>query len=85
MDIKFPDFKLVMIMIVFPIILNSIQFWINDNILMGKKDNILKFINSPYHERSHTPQIPAKLIVRESIMVKSDKGDLNKSLSEYLA
>ena len=34
---KYPDLKLVLIMIIVPIILNSIQFWIQDNILKGKK------------------------------------------------
>ena len=74
-----------MIMIVFPIILNSIQFWAQDNILKGKKENILKFIHSPYHERSHTPQVPAKLIARDSLFLKEEHRDLNKSVSEYRA
>ena len=82
---KFPDFKLVLIMIVVPIIFNIIQFWIQDNILKGKKENILKFIHSPYNERSHTPQIPPKLQVRESIFLKSQKEELNESVSEYCA
>jgi uncharacterized protein YqhQ len=82
----FPDLKLVFIMIIVPIILNSIQFWIQDNILKGKKENILKFIHSPYHERTHTKKVPAKLQFFPDEMDSSEKKEsLNQSVSEYCA
>jgi len=75
---KYPDLKLVLIMIIVPIILNSIQFWVQDNILKGKKENIKK--------RWHAQKLPAKLGIDESGYHSSSKKDkLNQSVSEYFA
>jgi len=40
----FPRFKLVLVMMIIPLILNSLQFWILDNILQGSKKKTLKFV-----------------------------------------
>ncbi|CAI2377756.1 unnamed protein product [Moneuplotes crassus] len=81
---QFPDLKLVFIMILIPITLNVIQFWIQDNILKGKKENILKFIHSPYHERCHTPQVPPKFLSRSSNLDRMSRKEERKlSISEY--
>lgn len=84
---QYPDLKLVLIMIIVPIILNSIQFWIQDNILKGKKENILKFINSPYNARTHTQKVPAKLQLNEEqfLDVPAKEEEHNQSVSEYYA
>ncbi|CAI2377579.1 unnamed protein product [Moneuplotes crassus] len=84
---QFPDLKLVFIMILIPITFNIIQFWLQDNILKGKKENMLKFIHSPYHERSHTPQIPAKFSSREGFKDRMQFRDdeMKWSISEYCA
>ena len=37
----FPKFKLIFVMVLIPLVLNSIQFWIQDNILQGKKKRTL--------------------------------------------
>lgn len=64
--------------------MNVIQFWLQDNILKGKKENTLKFINSPFNDRCHTPQVPPKFIARESILeMGSRKSDRKLSVSEY--
>ena len=39
----FPKVKLVLVMIIIPLILNSIQFWIQDNILKAKKEKNIEF------------------------------------------
>ena len=82
---KFPDLKLILIMIIVPIILNSIQFWLQDNILKGKKENILKFINSPFNNRTHTKKIPAKLQLNEESKLNIPQNDKEQSISEYIA
>mmetsp|Transcript_29966 Transcript_29966/g.34341 ORF Transcript_29966/g.34341 Transcript_29966/m.34341 type:complete len:88 (-) Transcript_29966:20-283(-) len=82
---NYPDLKLVLIMIVVPIILNSIQFWLQDNILKGKKENMLKFVNSPYNDRSYTPKIPAKLTIPNKEGRRISDKEIDKSISEYWA
>lgn len=74
-------------MIFFPIVMNSIQFWIQDNILKGKKENTIKFINSPYHERTHTKKIPQKLQANETEFLRPlpKDQDEKQSMSEYHA
>lgn len=65
--------------------MNSIQFWINDNILKGKKENILKFMHSPYNARTHTKKVPAKLQIGGDSLLspKSENDEHNRSVSEY--
>ena len=41
----YPKVKLVTIMMIVPFILNSLQFWIQDNILIGKKSRNIEFTN----------------------------------------
>lgn len=65
--------------------MNSIQFWINDNILKGKKENILKFMHSPYNARTHTQKVPAKLQIGDDLLLspRSANDEENRSVSEY--
>lgn len=82
-----PDLKLVLIMICVPILLNSLQFWIVDNILIAKKENVLKFVNSPFNDFKNTRKLSAKLPLRihDINMLGHRKGsdDFEHNISEY--
>mmetsp|Transcript_22957 Transcript_22957/g.25485 ORF Transcript_22957/g.25485 Transcript_22957/m.25485 type:complete len:102 (+) Transcript_22957:496-801(+) len=51
---KYPNLKLVIIMILLPLIFNSIQFWIQDNILKADKRKNIEFVNNARMKRSLT-------------------------------
>ena len=55
----YPKVKLVWIMVIFPLILNSIQFWVQDNILKAKKSKNIEFWKSFRHRRNRS-NIPTK-------------------------
>jgi len=60
----FPRFKLILVMMIIPLFLNSLQFWILDNLLHGTKKKTLKFVRSPYTGRKSTNPIQRKVTVR---------------------
>ena len=64
-----PDLKLVLIIIIFPVLLNSIQFWVVDNILKVDKHNVIDFVNSPFNDFKNSHKLSAKLPPRPIKMV----------------
>ena len=77
---SFPNLKLVIIMILVPFILNSIQFWIQDNILKANKKSNLEFVSHARMKRSLTMKpvryprmVSGKNTVRSGSLVSSQK------------
>ena len=82
---QYPDLKLILIMIFVPVVLNSIQFWVVDNILKGDKQNVINFVNSPFNDFQNTRKLSAKLPLRppnKKNGVRNRGYDIEQSLSE---
>ena len=47
----YPNLKLLLIMMIIPLILNAIQFWVQDNILKAKKETNFKFVSFSMMEK----------------------------------
>jgi hypothetical protein len=67
---NFPALKLVSIMVLIPFIFNSIQFWIQDNILKADKKKNIIFVTRGRLMRSQTMK-PNRSTAKLSVETKS--------------
>ena len=82
---RYPELKLVLIMIFIPVVLNSIQFWVIDNILKADKQNVINFVNSPFHDFQSTRKLSAKLPPRPASnksCLRNRNYEVEESMSE---
>lgn len=62
---KHKEMELITVMIIVPAILNTIQFWIGDSVLMKKRTNS---INTSKHSKSYHPLSQSDLLLEETAL-----------------
>lgn len=62
---KHPDIELIIVMIIIPAFLNTMQFWIGDSVLMKKRSNSMSKHSKSYHPLSQSDLLDEAALSRD--------------------